>query len=303
MNTNTLGVKFTRRTRVSLRTLTPYLLLAPPLTLVGLFFFYPVIQAIRLSFTKYYLLSSMTPEFIGLGNYAKLLRDDKFHRAMLQTVYWVVGCNVAHVGLGLGFALFMNRTLRLRGLWRGLFLIPWIVPVAAMGILWQWMYNVEWGLINLTLLDLGLLREPVDWLGDKRIVWFSVVFADGWKNYGFMYICFLAALQGIPRILYEAAQMDGAGRWGKFVHVTLPGLRPVMSVVVLLGLVWTFNEFNVIWLLTRGGPGYDTTTYGPLIYLQAFKFYRFGYASTIGILGFTAVIVLAYLYLKRMEIR
>jgi len=286
-----------------LRFLIPYLLLTPTLILVGSFFFYPVMQAVRLSFTKFYLLASRNPQFIGLGNFQRLLQDSVFHKAMIQSIYWVVGSNIAHFLIGLGFALFMNQRFKFRGLWRGLFLVPWVVPVAVFGILWQWMYNMEWGIINLTLLDWRIVDEPIDWLGNKNIVWFSVILANGWKNFGFMYICFLSGLQTIPGNLYEAAKIDGANRWQKFIHITISGLRPVLTVVILLGVVWTFNDFNVIWLLTKAGPGYDTVVYGPLLYLQAFKFYRFGYASAIGITGFAGVMIAAILYVKKMEIK
>lgn len=284
------------------RRLVPYLLLAPTLILQASFFVYPVLRTVWLSLTDLYLLASPVPTFVGLENFQKLLRDEVFHRAVVQSVYWVAGSNSAHILIGLSFALLMNRKFKLRGLWRGLFLVPWVVPAAAFGILWQWLYNMQWGLINLTLLEWGIVREPIDWLGAKNVVWFSVILANGWKNFGFMYICFLSGLQTIPVELYEAAQIDGASSWQRFIHVTISGLRPVLTVVVLLGAVWTFNDFDVIWLLTKAGPGYDTVTYGPLVYLQGFKFFRFGYASAIGIVGFVFVMVVTVFYVRRMKI-
>lgn len=279
-----------------------YLLLAPALGIVVLVYLYPLIDAARLSFFKLYLLRSPTPKFVGFGNFRKLLADPIFRTTMINSIYWVVGSNICHFSIGLGLALLMNQVLKFRGLFRGIFLVPWVTPIAVVGILWKWIYNTQWGLLNLTLMDIGILSQPVEWLGNSKTMWSAIIFANAWKAYGFMYICFLAGLQNIPPQLHEAAKIDGASAWNRFIYVTLPLLRPVITVVIILGIAWTYNDFNMVWLLTQGGPGYASMVYGPFVYKNAFQYYRFGYASAAAVVGFSLMVIFAIFYLKKMEL-
>jgi len=279
-----------------------YMLLLPALSVVALLYLYPLLDAIRLSFFKLYLLRSPTPKFIGIKNFVKLWNNAEFRTSMVNSVYWVVGSNICHVVIGMGLALLMNQRFRFRGFCRGIFLIPWVTPIAVVGILWKWIYNPQWGVLNLTLMDIGILSKSVEWLSNAKTMWPSIIFCNAWKAYGFMYICFLSGLQNIPQELYDAAKIDGANALNRFRFVTLPALRPILTVVILLGIAWTYNDFNMVWLLTQGGPGYASMVYGPFVYKNAFQFYRFGYASAAGVVGFSLMLIFAIIYLRRMEV-
>jgi multiple sugar transport system permease protein len=274
----------------------------PATLVVGLLFFWPLVRAIYLSFTDLYLLRSTVPKFIGLGNFKELFSNFEYIKSLSNSVIWVVGSNICHFGLGLGFALLMNSKIKLRGFFRGIFLIPWVTPLAVVGILWRWLYNTQWGVFNIYLLKWGIIRQAVNWLGDSNTMWFSIILSNAWKAYGFMFISILSGLQSIPEELYEAAVMDGANRRQRLIKITLPSLRSVVGTILLLGIAWTFNDITMIWLLTEGGPGYDSSVYGIFIYKYAFKFYKFGLASAGGLVGFLVVLALSIIYIRRIEI-
>lgn len=284
-----------------IKSMLPYLLLLPAMILVFFMFVYPLVSAVMYSFTDFKLTSDVVPRYCGMKNFIRLFEDKNFISSMKNTFWWVLGSNVLHFSLGLGFALLMNAEIRGRGLWRSLFLLPWITPVAVVGILWKWLLNVHWGLINHYLVNLHILSAPIDWLGRGPQLIPTLIFINGWKAYGFMYLCFLSGLQSIPIELHEAAKVDGASGWQRFIYVTFPMLKPVTVVVLLLGIAWTLKDFNMIWIITQGGPGYDSMVYGTYVYKQAFKFYDFGYASAIGLFGFLLILVFAALYLRRFE--
>ena len=280
----------------------PYYLIMPALFVVGLMYFYPLGRAIYLAFTDLYLLKSPIPRFVGLENFRTLLNHEEFIITSVNSIIWVVGSNICHFGLGLGFALLMNSKIVFRGMFRGILLIPWVTPVAVVGVLWRWLYNTQWGIINIILMRWGIIQDPVNWLGDSASMWPSIISANAWKAYGFMFVSLLSGLQSIPDELYEAAVMDGASRFKKLIYITLPSLRSIIAIILLLGIAWTFNDFTMIWLLTEGGPGFGSSVYGIFVYKHAFHFYRFGLASAGGMVGFIIIMIIAILYLRRIEV-
>jgi len=280
----------------------PYLLLLPVLLLVFSVYGYPLVQGVYLAFHKLYLLRSGEMKFVGWDNFARLLDDPVFRLSMTNSVYWVGGANAGKVAVGLGLALLLNTKIKPRGFLRGLAILPWVMPIVVTGIVWRWIYHPVWGVFDDALLRSGLIREPIDWLGSEKFRWFAIILTDTWKNYGFLFVCFLSGLQSIPTEVYEAARIDGAGAWQRFVYVTLPQLKPVTLIVVLLSVGWTFKDFNMIWLLTRGGPGHASMVYGPFVYKQAFEFFRFGYASAAGVVGFVLIMILCLVYVRRIRL-
>jgi len=282
--------------------LTPYLLLVPVVGLLILVYAYPLVSAIKLCFYELYLIHSMTPKFIGLRNFSRLWDDEVFRLSMKNSIYWVGGSNLCNIAIAMGFALLANVKFRFRGVVRGTFILPWVIPVVVVGILWRWIYNTEWGLLNGALLSGRILSSRVSWLSNSRTMWPSIILANSWKTYGFMFVCFLSGLQSIPLEVYEAATIDGASKWKTFLYITLPLLKPVATVVILLGIVWTFNDFNMVYLLTKGGPGHASMVYGPFVYMQSFWFYHFGYAAAAGVVGFLMMIIFGIIYLTQTKI-
>jgi arabinogalactan oligomer / maltooligosaccharide transport system permease protein len=207
--------------------------------------------------------------FVGLANYTRVLTDGTFLSRLGWTAVWTLGCTVLHVSLGLGLALLLNRRLRFRSLYRVLLVLPWAVPPFVSAFIWRYLYNSDYGVFNAMLRAAGL--PAVGWLDDPTTAKVAVVAVNVWLGVPFMMLALLGGLQAVPRELYEAAAVDGATPWQRFRHITLPGLRPVSRTVVLLGTIWTFNQFGVIYLVTRGGPGDSTEILVTYAWRDAFE--------------------------------
>ncbi len=246
-----------------------YLLLSPGLIALAVLIGVPVVQGIALSFTDRYLLEPKTGAFIGLQNYATFIQSPSFFHYVANTLVWSIGSLAGTLSLGMALALLLNRNLRFRSVYRALALIPWVMPMVAAGLVWRWIFDGAYGILNYSLLQLGIIQQYVTFLADLTFTWPSVLIVSWWKGYPFVYAVLLAGLQGISKELYEAAAIDGATGWKAFLHVTLPQLRPVLFVLVLLESIWTTNDFTSIWVLTQGGPPPDyTMTLTQLVYVS-----------------------------------
>ncbi|MBM4345822.1 MAG: sugar ABC transporter permease [Deltaproteobacteria bacterium] len=239
--------------------LVPYLYIGPAMAATTLLIFVPFAVGVGLSFVD------RSGNFVGADHYAEVLRSitdanssTHFGRTLAMTVLWTVVNVTLHVTLGLGLALVLNRPhLRGRALYRLLLIVPWAVPSYITALTWKWLFNTQAGPLNAMLVALGLDR--VDWLGTSPWTNFAANLATNvWLGFPFMMVISLGALQSIPAELYEAADMDGGSGWQKFRHITLPLLRPALFPAVILGTIWTFNAFNVIWLVSGGGPDHQT---------------------------------------------
>nr|WP_253769142.1 sugar ABC transporter permease [Goodfellowiella coeruleoviolacea] len=266
----------------------------------------PLVQGIYFTFTDINEANIANPLLdrvagyvsVGFRNYANVLSGDSsygsFWATLLRTVIWTFCCVFLHVTIGLGLALLLNRPMRARALYRVLLILPWAVPAFISSFAWKYMFNSQFGIINQTLRALGL-PEPV-WLGQSNLALVAVIIVNVWVGVPFNMIALLGGLQSIPGDLYEAAEIDGATPWQRFRHVTLPGLRSVTSTVVLLGVIWTFNMFAVIYLVTGMNP-YTRT-------LITYAFERFfagasrdyAVASTYGALILSVLLVFALFY-------
>jgi multiple sugar transport system permease protein len=270
-----------------------YLLLIPCfLGLVGVYYI-PLFRVVQLSFMERSLLNP-TPKFVGLENYFRVFEHDLFGQSLKNTIIWTVGGVALQFGLGLGAALIASRNFRGRRWFRGAMLVPFITPTVVTAIVWRWMYNPQFGVINEILTDVGLPAQQ--WLASEQLALLSVILVNTWKGFPFFFVTLLAGLQAIPNNLYEAASVDGAGRIQQFWHVTVPQLKPMINISVILGTVWTFNYLGLVWALTKGGPAHATEILPVLVYRQAFQEYAFGYASAIAlvIFAFNLVFVLSY---------
>src|SRR5690606_9895402 len=210
-----------------------------------------------------------TYEFVGLRNYVEILTSATFLERLAWTIVWTVVCVALHVGIGLGLALLLIRPMRFRAGYRVLLVLPWAIPSFVSAFIWRYLLNGEFGVVNAMLRAAGL--PGISWLDDPFWAKVSVIACNVWLGVPFMMLAMLGGLQAIPRELYEAAEVDGASPWQRFRHITLPGLSPVTRTVVLLGTIWTFNQFPVIFLLTKGGPAGATEILVTYAYREAFE--------------------------------
>ncbi|GAA1300762.1 ABC transporter permease [Planotetraspora silvatica] len=241
-----------------------------------------------------------TYEFVGLANYADILTSSTFVTRLTWTVVWTIVCVVLHVGIGLGMAMLLDRPMRFRSLYRVLLVLPWAVPAFVSAFIWRYLLNGEFGVVNAMLRAVGL--AGISWLDDPFWAKVSVIACNVWLGVPFMMLALLGGLQSIPRELHEAAEVDGATPWQRFRHITVPGLRPVSSTVVLLGTIWTFNQFPVIFLLTRGGPGGATEILVTYAYRQAFEGIRdYSGSAAWGLVILALLVVLAGVYRRALK--
>ncbi|MFF2525720.1 carbohydrate ABC transporter permease [Streptomyces liangshanensis] len=281
-------------------------MVAPVVAVIGVIIGYPLVRGVHLSLTdadernvaRHIGVNNLpaTYEFVGLDNYRAALTGDQFLSTLGWTLVWTVSCVAVTFALGLGLATLLNRRIAGRSLYRMLLILPWAVPGFVSVFAWRFLYNEDRGLLNKLLAGGGI--DAVPWLNDPTWAKFSVIAVNIWLGVPFMMVALLGGLQSLPGELYEAAEMDGAGAWQRFVHITLPGLRPVSTTVILLSTIWTLNMFPVIFLLTRGGPGEATQ----ILVTQAYKFSfeisprDYAQSSTWGVLILVLLMLFAALY-------
>jgi arabinogalactan oligomer/maltooligosaccharide transport system permease protein len=241
-----------------------------------------------------------TYEFTGLRNYADILASATFLSRLSWTIVWTIVCVACHVGIGLGMALLLNRPMRFRLIYRMLLVLPWAVPAFVSAFIWRYLLNGEFGVVNAMLRAAGF--AGISWLDDPFWAKVSVIACNVWLGVPFMMLALLGGLQAIPRDLYEAAEVDGATPFQRFRHITVPGLRPVLGTVVLLGTIWTFNQFPVIFLLTRGGPGGSTEILVTYAYRQAFEGIRnYSGSAAWGLVILALLVVMATVYRRALR--
>lgn len=261
------------RGRALRETALAYVFSAPALLAIALVLFYPIISLLITSFYSKPTLSHPS-RFIGLENYLSVLGDPIFPTAVRNTFIWTFGVTAGQIVLGLYFALILHQRFRGRWLARALMIVPWVLPGIVVAVAWRFMYSQDFGLINLLLRWLGLGQLAHAWLGDRQTAMISVIVVGIWKGFGFYTLMFLAGMQTIPVDLYEAAKIDGANGRQQLFGITLPLLRPVIITSTVLGLIWTSNYFEAIFVMTGGGPARSTETLPMFIYNTGFSFYR-----------------------------
>jgi len=254
---------------------------------------YPVLYNIYLSFFK---STYGQTQFVGFANYLRIFASQGFHQVMINTVIWTVVNMAAMYVLAMIVATVLKSISRGRIVFRTILLLPWVVPAAVAGVLWRFMYHVDYGVVNDVLLRLGFIAQPIGWLSDPRTSLISVMLTYIWKVYPYVMILLMAGLETIPSHLYEAASLDGASGWKQFRHITLPMLGPVTRVIVILMGIWTFNAFDLTYIMTRGGPLYSSEILAMRIYSTAFSDFRFGRASAMSVIAFLLTFGFAVLY-------
>ena len=277
----------------------PYLWVLPALVMYAIFKLTPMIAGIYLAMLRWDGIEP--PTFVGLQNFQRMFRDEIIGLALWHNVVYALGTVAGKIVLSLILALLLNQALRGRTFYRTALFLPVVMSFVVVGILWTWLYNFQFGLVNSLLRGMGLDFLILDWLGDPKVALWSLILVDVWKWYGFHMVIFLAGLQTIPTELYEAARIDGAGRWQQFWRITLPLLQPVMLVNVTLSLMGGFNVFDIPYVMTEGGPANSTMVMALHIDVRGFKFYRFGYSAAMSYVLLLLVTIIAAIQMKLMS--
>jgi multiple sugar transport system permease protein len=276
-----------------------FLLTLPALALFGAVILYPLIGALTTSvFKQSLVLPGRT--FVGLDNFRAVLSND-FWPTLEHTLVFTAGSTVVPVVIGFALALALNTGIRGRGLLRGLFLFPWVIPSVVVSFVWLWIFNANYGLLNGILVGLHIVDGPVSWLGQPGTATAAIIVAKSWASFPWIMVMLLAGLQTVPANLIEAAALDGAGPVARFRHVTMPHLRGIFGIVVLLEVIWNLQHFDMIYVLTGGGPAGSTTTFAVAVYDDAFKGFDLGKASALGALWLVLILALVVVYVRLTE--
>ena len=266
--------------------------LAPALALIGVFFVLPVVAGFVLSFTDFDIYAIGDPtvaRLVGFHNYRQVLSDPEFWNALRNTLYFVLAGGPLSVLVSLVAALLVNaRLARLKGVFRVVYFTPVVTTLVAVAIVWRYLYHPHYGLLDYVLSWFRI--PPIDWLGDRRWAMPAIMLMAVWKNFGYNMLIFVAGLQSIPDELYEAAHIDGASAWGRFVHITVPGLAPTLLFVGVITMIGHFQLFAEPYVMTQGGPLRSTVSVVLLMYEQGFRWWRMGLATAIAFILFVIML-------------
>lgn len=277
----------------------PYLLLLPCFLVVIILYGYPMVLTFINSFNKVNLLTGSS-DFIGLANYKSIFNDPQFYKSLSVTVKYTVITVFLKIFLGFLLAYLLSSNIFAKKQFRFLVLIPWAIPQVAVSTLWKWILDGRYGYINYFFMKLGITKSPILFLSDPNIALYCAAFVDAWLGISFVSMMFLAALEQIPTSLYEASEIDGANKTRQFFDITLPGIRQTFVTILILVTIWTFNSFNVIYVLTQGGPMRSTETLIIKIYQEAFSRFNIGASSALTMIVVVILSLMTFIYSRRL---
>lgn len=279
------------------RDLTRWIFVLPALLVVGILLIYPVFSSLYFSTTSKHLIKQ-NYSFVGIQNYITVLKDVKFYNAFLNSIKWTVLSLSGQIFIGFTAALALNRVKRFKGIYRTLLIIPWAFPSIVIALSWKWILNGVYGYIPNMLVKLGLTSELPQFLSDGSLVFLTLVFINIWFGAPMIMVNILSALQTIPMDQYEAAKIDGAKRWQSFVHITLPHIKVVVGLLVVLRTIWVFNNFDIIYLMTGGGPANLTETIPIYAYNMGWGTKFLGRSSAVTVLLLIFLLLVTAFYFK-----
>lgn len=285
---------------INKKELIPYVLIAPVLIFMIIVYGYPLLLTFKYSFQEVSLIGSENA-FVGLRNYIMVLTDIDFYNTLILTFKWTILTMVLKILIGFIMALFLNGELYFKNILRFLILIPWAIPQIVVAILWSWILNGQYGYLNYYLQKFGFIEEIIKWLSDPKLAFISTSVVDAWIGIPLIAMIFLSGLNSIQNSLYEAAKVDGANIFKRFIYITLPSMKKVILITLTLTTIWTFNAFNVIYVLTGGGPMDATETMMIKIYHEAFGKYNLGVSSTLSVTVFIILTILSILYWNQIN--
>jgi len=291
-----LYIKSTRK-KINTDRLFGYLLLSPTLLLIIFFILAPLLVNVFMSLTDQEFFS-IKYKFVGIYNYLKIFADVDFSKSLLRSFFWVFGNMLIQVILSFFFALILNKSRGGRSLMTILVMLPWFTPTIIITVMWKWMLNSSFGVINYLMLALNLSKSPINFLGDPSTAFYSLIIINSWQWFPFFCVLILAALQMIPLELEEAARVDGANNLKQFYYIKMPFIQPTLSTVGLIAMLMGFNIFDSIWFLTKGGPGRVSTTMPVYIYETGFKAFKLGMASAQSTVVMLILMGLVAIYLR-----
>ena len=272
---------------------TGYLLIFPAILIIMFVFLYPIIEAFDMSLQDIILTRPQSEsQYIGFTNYANLINNEYFWNSVRITGIWLIANLICQMIFGLLIALLLNNEYKGRSIFRGLMLIPWATPSVVAVLSWRWMFDAQFGIINAALVRIGIMESGIAWLGNVSTSLVAVTIESIWKGTPFVMVIILAGLQTIPEEIYEAAEVDGANYLNKLWYIILPMLVPSITIAITLTMIYTFNNFNSIWLITEGGPLRATETLTILVYSLGFRSFNLGEASALGIIILFMLIML-----------
>lgn len=283
---------------------TGWMLLAPALLILAAVYAYPIARSVWLSLFNQNLGTKLEPVFAGLSNYGRMGQDGRFWQTIGNTMVFTVSSLVLELVLGMGIALVLNQAFRGRGAVRTIAIIPWALPTALIAASWAWIFNDQFGVVNDLLMRLGVINAGINWLGNPTPAMVSVIIADVWKTTSFVAILLLAGLQSISGDLYEAHAIDGATPWQSFRQITLPLLMPQILIATLFRFAQSFGIFDLIQVMTSGGPGGATETVSIYIYATVMRYLDFGYGAALVVVTFlilVAVVAIAAFFLSKLR--
>ncbi len=292
------------RRRRPIGSLVAYAYMSPTLIVMTVMMAVPIVLVFGYSFLSN-VVTEKNPVFVGVENYVTLLTDPVFLTAGANTLVFTITSVFFHLTLGLTFALMLNSTLMPRfaaSIFRTIYILPWVFTASIVVILWQLMLNPN-GVINYILESVHLIDQKVEWLSNRDLALGTVAFINIWAGYPFFMISLLAGLQGISSDLYEAAKVDGAGAVSRFIHITLPQLKPIIIAMAMLDFIWNMQQFSIVWLATGGGPVNATETIATYTYKLAFSKYEFALSSTSGVILFAISMIVALVYVRHQKAR
>ena len=277
-----------------------FLLVTPGLAVFIAVIMYPFISAIIMSFTNRSLLSPVH-ENVGFQNYIKLFKDPYFFKTLLTTLLFVLGSTILPFTLGLIWAVVLNEKFKASEFLRGVTLVNWIIPGTAIGFLWSWIFNGQYGVLNGLLLKLGLIDEGISFLGQSSTALISVIIARTWQMLPWYMAFLLGGLQSVPMDRIEAARIDGANNWQVFCKIVIPSMKDIAFLVLALGAIGNLQHFDLPWTMTQGGPARATTTLSIEVYKTAFKNWKLGAAATVGTVWALLLMIFSFVYLKQVN--
>lgn len=276
-------------------------MLSPAILMVSSFILYPAANAIWLAFTSTNLLNIKAQQFIGLDNFKNIFADPNFFAALKHSAIWVIGCVAAQLTLGTIGALILNQKFKARGIARGLVLVPWATPSILVSLMWAWMLDPSLGIINSLLHRFHLQGLPFNWLGTPQTALPTLMAIDVWQGVPFFAVMILAALQGVPGEVLEAAKVDGANAWKTFWRVILPIIAPAVMITTVLRMIWTANYMDLILQLTNGGPINASLTMPLYSYQSGYKGFEFGKSAAIALIQSLILAVLVIVYVRQLK--
>ena len=274
--------------------------LLPALLVYTVLMLYPIADTFYVSLFRWNGLAPLD-DFIGLGNFHKLLEDEIFRIALTNSLIWTVASLIAPIAIGLILAVILNSDIPGAAIFRSIILIPFLFSPTAIGVMWRWLYNPQLGLVNNVLRSLGLDVLARAWLGDASTALLAAVIANTWQVTGFCMIAFYAGLQMLPRDVYDASKVDGAGPWVTFWKITIPLLRHSFVIVGIWVAAHSLKNFDIIWTMTSGGPGYASEVLATWMYKSSFSFYKVGYGAAIAVVILCMTLGFSLYYVRRVE--